>query len=304
MSRSQPRRAWRAARMTSERIIGRPGRLPLVRRVPATNVGTLIGVALALVAAAAIAWSALPAVQAETCGHELEDSSLSGSDRDRAVLVALHGCTAGDEWMHDSNWGTEEALSLWHGVTVDANSRVARLELSGNGLQGAIPAVLGLLSELKVLDLSRNPLSGSLPASLGDLSKLHTLDLSSTQRLGGSIPGDLGGLSNLEVLRLDRNRLTGTIPASLGTLAQLTVLNLDHNDLSGSIPSALGDLTKLKQLRLSFESAQWDGAQRVGQPGGPGSPRLGQQRPQWRHSQRVRQHGRTEDLEADSQPNR
>jgi hypothetical protein len=43
------------------------------------------------------------------------------------------------------------------------------------GLQGQIPADLGLLNQLKYLDLSSNQLSGNIPCALKNLTKLREL---------------------------------------------------------------------------------------------------------------------------------
>ena len=83
-------------------------------------------------------------------------------------------------------------------------SRVTRLELANEGLDGSIPEYLGRLRlGLTHLDLSRNSLTGHIPA-------------------------ELGGLSNLEALRLSGNSLTGCIPVALMSVAtnDLSSLNL------------------------------------------------------------------------------
>ena len=69
-----------------------------------------------------------------------EDSS------DREVLVALYNATGGLNWTENTAWLTDEPMARWHGV--EAVRRVGlwwvrRLELTGNGLSGEIPAELG-----------------------------------------------------------------------------------------------------------------------------------------------------------------
>ena len=146
------------------------------------------------------------------------------------------------------NWSVDRPLSDWEGVTV-AQDRVTGLSLSGNQLEGAIPAELGQLTNLKWLDLSGNQLEGAIPAELSQLADLEMLALSSNQ-LGGAIPAELGQLTNLKWLALMDNQLEGAIPAELSQLADLETLALSGNQLEGRIPAELGQLTNLRSLQL------------------------------------------------------
>ena len=78
---------------------------------------------------------------------------------DRAALVARYDATGGTNWTNNTNWSTTAALSTWHGVTIDADGRVTRLNLGSNGLTGSIPAALGNLTNLTQLYLFGNELS-------------------------------------------------------------------------------------------------------------------------------------------------
>ena len=168
---------------------------------------------------------------------------------DRAALEALYDATNGANWGTNTNWNSSAPLDEWHGVYTNANGRVTRLVLYGNGLTGSIPSSLGSLTNLIQLSLSNNDLTGSIPPSLGSLTNLLVLDIANTQ-LTGSIPSSLGSLTNLENLDLHGTQLTGSIPSSLGSLTNLTDLWLQGNQLTGSIPSSLGSLTNLTQLLL------------------------------------------------------
>ncbi len=155
------------------------------------------------------------------------------------------------------NWSSTRVLSDWDGVTVSGSSnRVTKLELSGRGLAGSIPAGLQSLANLQTLDLSNNQLQNNpSPSDVAipnmRLESLVTLDLSNNQ-LDGSIPSDLDSyFRNLESLDLSDNDFTGSIPSDLSDLSSLTTLNLSNNQLSGSIPSELGDLSA--QVRLSLD---------------------------------------------------
>ena len=151
-----------------------------------------------------------------------------------------------------TNWGSEEPIDTWLGVTTDADGRVTGLELSRRlgDLTGTLPAELGDLGELQTLTLSSLELSG-LPPELGNLANLRSLTLS-FNRLSGPLPPELGNLANLQSLTLSFNRLSGPLPPELGNLAKLESLAVSFNVLSGPIPPELGNLTRLESLTVSF----------------------------------------------------
>ncbi len=172
-------------------------------------------------------------------------------------LSELYTSTGGDNWDNNANWDittvpSEEELASWYGVFLSEGFLVS-LGLSGNNLDGSLPAELGNLSHLSRLPLYNNFLSGSIPSELGNLSKLRQLFLDGNS-LSGSIPSELGKLSQLTQLSLYDNSLSGSIPSELGNLSQLRQLYLDGNSLSGSIPSELGNLTQLSELWLDGNS--------------------------------------------------
>ena len=174
---------------------------------------------------------------------------------DSTALMALYNSTDGPNWTNNTNWGTSQPLSQWHGVNVSSEGRVFELLLPENELTGTIPAELGNLSELKKLRLNHNGyqekegLTGEIPAALGNLTKLTTLHLQHNG-LSGEIPAELGNLTKLEDLQLNHNELSRAIPSVLGNFTFLKKLYLNHNDLSGTIPGRLGDLTNLEVLSL------------------------------------------------------
>ena len=168
---------------------------------------------------------------------------------DRAALIALYDSTNGRRWRDDGNWRTETPIEAWHGITTDADGRVTELNLSANGLRGAIPPELGNLTELRSLRLNSNSLAGRIPPELGNLTKLRGLDLAQNT-LSGGIPPELGGLVELRGVSLNSNRLTGSIPPEVGSLTQLVELYLHQNQLTGEIPPELGNLIGLEELLL------------------------------------------------------
>ena len=186
-------------------------------------------------------------------------SSCEEHAGDRETLVAFYDATGGPDWTDDTNWKSEEPLYTWHGVTTDADGRVAGLSLDDNELRGPIPAVLENLANLRILRLGGNQFSGPIPAELGNLTGLEELLLRHGENdffdrgdegLTGTIPAELGDLTSLERLNLSRHDLTGPIPAALGNLINLRDLSLGGNGLIGSIPAELENLTSLRRLNL------------------------------------------------------
>ncbi|MCP3928770.1 MAG: hypothetical protein GY705_06680 [Bacteroidetes bacterium] len=137
---------------------------------------------------------------------------------DSLALVALYNATNGDEWEDNTNWLVEgQAIGSWHGVYVNLNGCVERLDLSFNNLKGELPPEIGNLSNLTKLSLNYNQLTGNIPPEIGNLVNLEYLDLSSND-LTGNIPSEIGNLSNLKELYLLYNHLTGNIPSEIGNL--------------------------------------------------------------------------------------
>ena len=182
-------------------------------------------------------------------GHKL--TVLAGAaNSDREALMALYDATDGGNWTDNTNWGTDEDLDEWDGVSTDSDGRVEILNLRDNGLSGDIPAELGDLGALKWLLFENNTdLSGSIPAELGDLGSLTWLAFANSA-LSGEIPAELGNLGALTVLVIIETSVTGGIPPELGNLSSLVALDLRNNDLSGSIPSELGNLSSLEILYI------------------------------------------------------
>ena len=170
-------------------------------------------------------------------------------DTDKAALMALYNSTAGaTRWDTKTNWGTDEPIGDWFGVSTNSDGRVTVLSLGQNNLVGTLPAALGNLDQMVYLVLQVNKLRGSIP-DLSSLTNLVWLYLDNNQ-LSGSIPASLGDLTNLTILQMWGNKLTGEVPEELGNLASLQKLYLGGNELSGTIPASLGNLTNLLELSL------------------------------------------------------
>jgi hypothetical protein len=78
------------------------------------------------------------------------------------------------------------------------------LNLSGNQLEGLIPASLSNISTLEQLDLAKNNLSGEIPQELSKLSELSVFDVSSNN-LCGLIPTGTQ-FSTFNVTSFQRNK--------------------------------------------------------------------------------------------------
>ena len=100
------------------------------------------------------------------------------------------------------------------------------LDLSGQNLTQVPGSVLGR-TDIEVLDLSHNNLDGALPAEIRNMRNLRTLDLSDNNFTG--VPAEVGQLTNLEVLDLSNNPITG-LPHEIGNLKNLRVLDLRGTD--------------------------------------------------------------------------
>ena len=94
---------------------------------------------------------------------------------ERAALVALYNAAGGSGWTRSLGWLSDEPLDSWRGVVTDDSGHVIDLDLSNNGLEGAIPADLARLTHLRVLNLADNELTGQIPSSLGDLARLDVV---------------------------------------------------------------------------------------------------------------------------------
>lgn len=129
-------------------------------------------------------------------------------------------------------------------------TRLEKLYLNNNQLQGSVPTEMGLVTELRDLNLHGNLLSGSLPSELGALTQTTDLVLD-VNGFTGRIPTELGGMESLLLMDLSENVLSGPLPSELGLLGQLTSLYVPRNALSGALPSELGLMTSLTMLYVT-----------------------------------------------------
>ena len=72
------------------------------------------------------------------------DDEFDGSDR--AILMAFYRATGGGSAWTGNNWGSDEPIGTWEGVTTNAEGRVTRLVLYDLDVSEKIPPVLSQLT--------------------------------------------------------------------------------------------------------------------------------------------------------------
>ena len=164
---------------------------------------------------------------------EVEVAAPPSSDRE--VLELLYRVWNGDDWNDRTNWLTDAPLSDWAGVDTDGSGRVNFLSLRNQGLEGRIPAYIGLLEELFILDLSVNSLRGPVPPEIGQLLNLRDLFLGSND-LSGPLPPELGDLLGLRYLSVSSTDLSGPLP---DTFARLAIERFYFSDTGLCVPPSL-----------------------------------------------------------------
>lgn len=144
----------------------------------------------------------------------------------------------------------------------DADGRLTRLALAGEGLACRFPADLGRLPRLTALDLTANALHGDWASDVGPVlralaPRLEAAHLS-LNKLEGRLTCDLVGgegeegrpsRGGLRILALTGNRASGTLPACLfaGPVRELYAA---RNELGGSLPPIPAD-SPLARVALS-----------------------------------------------------
>jgi Leucine-rich repeat (LRR) protein len=116
-------------------------------------------------------------------------------------------------------------------------------------LLGPLPGTIQLLTELELLDLSFNGLIGAIPQNITKCQKLKSVNFYINE-LKGPIPEDIGNLTALKEFILAGNYLSSSIPEGFAALTNLTVLDLSSNELTGVIPEGFVNCTKLMELYL------------------------------------------------------
>lgn len=202
---------------------------------------------------------------------------------ERAILTEFFQATNGNQWLKKNNWGTDEPICSWQGVSCvggsqTEDSEVDSVQLPSANIAGAIPPSLYSLPLLRFLDLEDNPLTEAgfegfaLAASSTGASPLETLALNgcnlryvtgienapsslrdlrlADNNLRGSFPDEILPLTNLRRFFLDQNGITGSLPTEIGNMKALVDFHAIAVPLQGHIPSELGLLSQMVTLVL------------------------------------------------------
>ncbi|XP_042013919.1 leucine-rich repeat receptor-like serine/threonine-protein kinase RGI4 isoform X1 [Salvia splendens] len=173
--------------------------------------------------------------------------------------------------------GLAGTLDLFH---FTALLNLTTFNLSGNYLDGSVPAALGNLTSLNLLDLSDNLFSDAIPPEIGRLTELRYLSFSNNYMVG-EIPYQIGNLRKVRFLHLGSNyfkspdwsrfpnfpflihlnlrvnELNLEFPHFITTCLNLTFLDLSQNNFTCQIPETLfSNLVKLEYLNLTSNSFQ------------------------------------------------
>ena len=205
-------------------------------------------------------------------------------EADAAVLGVLYELAGGSSWSSSDGWLQPGPLSDWHGVETDTVAgRVVALDLSGNGLSGALPGSLSSLKALRELRVHDNSeLGGRLPLGMTALA-LRALRYDGTGLCTPAEPSfrdwlrsiashagtavECPPLTDRDVLEVLYHVAHGPnwnandkwlTDAPLGDWhgvetdlsGRVAALNLSRNDLTGEIPLELGNLANLHVLNL------------------------------------------------------
>ncbi|CAB9517379.1 Leucine rich repeat N-terminal domain [Seminavis robusta] len=175
---------------------------------------------------------------------------------ERRILVEFFEATSGAQWLKKDNWGSDQPICSWHGVSCldgsqTGDSEVDTIQLPENNIAGAIPSSLYSMPLLRFLDLEGNPITnagfgGFQEAKQGtgiSVSPLETLALNNCNLR--DIAGVGGAPTSLRDLRLAGNSLQGDFPTELFQVTSLRRLFLDQNAITGAIPSTIGNMDRL-----------------------------------------------------------
>jgi Leucine-rich repeat (LRR) protein len=185
------------------------------------------------------------------CTLTLNNVSAQSRALDSLTLMDLYLSANGQSWRTNTNWVVfGQPIDTWYGITLDAQGRVAAINLNSNNLKGTLPQqTLGNLSNLVTLNLKDNQLSGNVPNFFAP--SLVNLYLNNNQ-FTGSVPNF--NAPNLTLAYLGHNQFSGTLPQF--NLFSLSTLAIDSTRID-SLPnlSGLSSLTtfKVDTNKLTFD---------------------------------------------------
>jgi Leucine-rich repeat (LRR) protein len=174
---------------------------------------------------------------------------------DAQAMSDLFHCCGGRGWKKKINWGSDQPVSLWHGVKTESRgSRVTSINLAHNGLHSAFrsDSFGGGLAKMKYLNLSRNELT-ELPTSLGQLVSLESLVLHGNQLQ--SLPDSMDGMTSLTALSLGNSHGKGNpitqLPDSICNMSWLKKIRLANNTELQNLPTHIGKMASLEIIECS-----------------------------------------------------
>ncbi|KAJ8485185.1 hypothetical protein OPV22_017670 [Ensete ventricosum] len=216
-----------------------------------------------------------PLAAAAAAAAVVSSSSLDAASRsaERVALLQFKASVVSDPAGLLTLWSNATGYDhcVWPGVSCDARSRVAALNISADGgrfpascsrsgpfwrlcpdsyrrLSGKLSPAMGALVELKVLSFPFHAFGGEIPSEIWGLEKLEVVDFEANL-LSGFLPSNLP--RSLRVLNLASNLIRGEIPLSLSSYVRLETLDLSGNQLNGTIPGFVADFLNLRELYLS-----------------------------------------------------
>ena len=117
-------------------------------------------------------------------------------------------------------------------------------------MTGELPPTICDATSLSILDLSNNGLSGAVPHCLGNLAdKLISINLANNQ-FQGPIPTNFSESCRLTYLNIYNNHFKGLVPQSLANCKHLQILDFGKNEIGGTFPPWLFTLGELEVLVL------------------------------------------------------
>lgn len=185
---------------------------------------------------------------------------------ERAALVALYNATDGAHWKNNTNWCSDKPLSEWYGISTDPKTnRVVGLDLSHNGLNGALPAEMTNLRRLNSLFLYETEGFITNLDPIFDLPNLEELGFGigsqwDEKAIGGNeeqliqshmmaVPAGIGKLKSLK--RLFASGINADLPEEFFGLDNLETLSLWSFNTGRPLQVGFGKLTNLQALTIS-----------------------------------------------------
>ncbi|CAI7789902.1 unnamed protein product [Closterium sp. NIES-53] len=164
------------------------------------------------------------------------------------VMMSLK--TTWSKYADLSSWDGSKPCNQWTRIRCWTDGTIRRMEMSGMGLRGSLPGIIGDLTTLEELLITKNWFTHEFPNSLSKLVRLQNLQVWSNY-FNHTIPPGLGNLRNLYQLHLNINYFKGGIPNTFSQLTNLYRLFVSSNLLSGTFPSVICTMTTLRELRIS-----------------------------------------------------